>query len=110
MEKKNSGFGIAGFVLSIISIVFCFIPYINVISYIMGFLALIFDIIALASKKSKNALPIASVILAIIAFLIASTMNSATTEAIKDTSEKIDKIAGNSTEEVLKNEIGRAHV
>lgn len=105
MEKKNSGFGIAGFVLSIISIVFCFIPYINVISYIMGFLALIFDIIALASKKSKNALPIASVILVIIAFLIASTMNSATTEAIKDTSEKIDKIAGNSTEEVLKNDV-----
>ena len=36
----------------------------------MGFLALIIDIIALASKKSKNALPIASVILAIIAFFM----------------------------------------
>lgn len=105
MEKKNSGLGIAGFVLSIISIVFCFIPYINVIAYIMGVIALILGIITLTNKKSKNGLPIASIILVIIAFLIASTMNSAANEAIKDTSEKINKIAGDSTEEVLKNDV-----
>lgn len=105
MEKKNTGLGIAGFVLSIVGIIFCFIPYINVISYIMGFLALIFGIISLTSKKSKNGLPIASIVLAIIAFLIASTMNSATTEALKETSENLDKIAGNSTEEVLKKDV-----
>ena len=105
MEKKNTGLGIAGFVLSVVGIIFCFIPYINVISYIMGFLALIFGIISLTSKKSKNGLPIASIVLAIIAFLIASTMNSATTEALKETSENLDKIAGNSTEEVLKKDV-----
>lgn len=105
MKKKNTGLGIAGFVLSIVGIIFCFIPYINVISYIMGFLALIFGIISLTSKKSKNGLPIASIVLAIIAFLIASTMNSATTEALKETSENLDKIAGNSTEEVLKKDV-----
>lgn len=105
MEKKNTGLGIAGFVLSIVGIIFCFIPYINVISYIMGFLALIFGIISLTSKNSKNGLPIASIVLAIIAFLIASTMNSATTEALKETSKNLDKIAGNSTEEVLKKDV-----
>lgn len=105
MEKKNTGLGIAGFVLSIIGIVFCFIPYINVISFVMGFIALVFGIISLISKKSKNGLPIAAVILAIISFIIASTMNSATTDALKETSKELDKITGNSTEEVLKNDV-----
>ena len=49
-EKKNTGIGIAGFVLSVIAIVFCFIPIINAISYILGVLALVFSIISLVSK------------------------------------------------------------
>lgn len=105
MEKKNTGLGIAGLVLGIIAVIFCFIPYINVISYIMGGLALIFGIISLVSKKSKNGLPIAAIILSVIAFIIASTMNTATTEAIKETSKDIDKITGDATEEVLKNDV-----
>lgn len=105
MEKKNTGMGIAGFVLGIIAIVFCFIPYVNVISYILGFIALIFAIISLVSKKSKNSLPIASIIIVIIAFFVASTMNSATTTAIKETSKELDKITGDSTEEVLKEDV-----
>ncbi len=105
MEKKNTGLGIASLVLGIIAVVFCFIPYINVISYIMGVLAIIFAIITLVNKKAKNALPIAGLILSVIALLIASTMNTATTEAIKETSKEIDKITGDSTEEVLKNDV-----
>ena len=104
MEKKNTGLGIAGLVLGIIAVVFCFVPYVNVISYVMGFLALIFGIISLINKKSKKALPIAAIVLTIIAFFIASTMNSATTKAINDTSKELDKITGDSTEEVLKKE------
>lgn len=105
MEKKNTGLGIAALVLSIFAIVFCFIPYINVISYIMGGLALIFGIISLISKKAKNGLPIAAIVLSIIAFIIASTMNTATNEAIKQTSKDLDKITGDATEDVLKDDV-----
>lgn len=105
MERKNTGLGIAALVLSIIAVVFCFIPYINVISYIMGFLAVIFGIVSLISKKAKKGLPVAALILAIIAIFFASSMNNATTKAIKDTSKELDKITGNSTEEVLKKDV-----
>jgi len=104
-EKKNTGMGIAGFVLSVIAIVFSFIPLINVISYILGFLGIIFAIISLVSKKTKKGLPVAAIIITIIAFVIATFMNNATNEVIKETSKELDKITGDSTEEVLKNDI-----
>ena len=105
MEKRNTGLSIAGLVLGIIAIVFSFIPYINVISYITGILALIFGIVALVSKNSKKGLPIAAIILAIITFFIASNMNGAANKAIKDTSKELDKATGSSTEEVLKKDV-----
>lgn len=105
IEKKNTGIGIAGFVLSVIAIVFCFIPIINAISYILGVLALVFSIISLVSKKSKKGLPIAAIIITILAFVFASVMNQATGKAIEETSKDLDKLSGESTEEVLKKDV-----
>ncbi|MBP3841452.1 MAG: hypothetical protein IK997_05005 [Bacilli bacterium] len=105
IEKKNTGIGIAGFVLSAIAIVFCFIPIINAISYILGVLALVFSIISLVSKKSKKGLPIAAIIITILAFVFASVMNQATGKAIEETSKDLDKLSGESTEEVLKKDV-----
>lgn len=113
MEKKtNNGLGIAAFVLGIIAVLGSFIPYINIISYVFGFIALILGIVSLVDKKSSNVMPIIAIILAIATFGIATVMNVATTEVLKKTSKEIDKIdkdvdkmTGDSTEEVLKNDV-----
>ena len=102
MEKKNTGLSIAGFVLSVISVVFCFIPIINFISYVLGVLAIIFAIISLIKKSTKKGLPIAAIILTIVAFVFASNINKATGEALDKASKDLDKLAGSSTEKVLK--------
>ena len=102
MEKKNTGLSIAGFVLSVIAVVFCFIPIINFISYVLGVLAIIFAIISLIKKSTKKGLPIAAIILTIVAFVFASNINKATGEALDKASKDLDKLAGSSTEKVLK--------
>lgn len=102
-NSSNSAFGITSFVLSIIAIVFSFIPIINFLSYLIGLISLIFALIAIIKKKSKG-LAIAAVILCVLSFVIASSMNNAVSEALKETSKNIDKITGDSTEEVLKND------
>ena len=51
MKKKN-GLAIAGLVLGITAITLSFIPLINILSFIIGLLALIFSIISLAQKRS----------------------------------------------------------
>lgn len=111
MEKKSGGLAIASLVLGIISILVCFIPIINVISYIFGFLSLIFAIISLC-KKSGKGLCIASIILVVISLYIATNMNKAASNALNDaskelekTSKELDKSLGNSTEQVLKEDV-----
>lgn len=104
MEKKSSGSAIASLVLSIISIVVCFIPFINFVSYIFGVIALILAIVAICKKSSKG-LAIASIILVVIALFIATNINNATSNAINEAGKELDKTLGNSTEEVLKNDV-----
>jgi len=111
MEKKNSGLGIASLVLGIMSLLGCWIPYLNIFSFILGFVAIVFGIIALC-KKSKMAMPIAGMILAVLAFGFGIMINGATTFAINETgkelektSKELDKITGDSTEAVLKEDV-----
>ena len=107
MEEKKvnkSGFAIAALVLGIIGIVFSFIPIINNAAFILGILAAIFAIISLVKKASKGK-AIASLVLGILAIVITLVMQSAFSSALDDTSKKLDKAAGNSTNEVLKKEV-----
>lgn len=111
MEKKNSGFGIASMILGILAILGCFIPYLNIGSFFLGFLSIIFGIIALC-KKSKVAMPIVGIILSVIGFGIGVMINGATSFVLSETgkeleksSEKLDKTLGNSTEIVLKEDV-----
>lgn len=104
MEKKSSGFGVAALVLGIIAMVGCFIPYLNIVSFFLAFLAVIFAIVSLCKKASK-AISIAAIILSVLAFIIGITINSATSAAIDETSKELDKTLGNSTDEVLKNDV-----
>ncbi len=107
MEEKSvnkSGFAVAALVLGIVGIVFSFIPIINNGAFVLGVLAAIFGIISLAKKASKGK-AIAGLVLGILAIVITLVMQSAFSSALDDTSKKLDKATGNSTNEVLKKEI-----
>lgn len=103
-NTKKSGFATAGLVLGIIGLCTSFIPIINNLSFVMGILAIIFGIIALTKKSGKGKV-IASIILGILA--IAITLNSQKTlsDSLDAVSKDLDKISGNSTEEILANDV-----
>ena len=104
VEKKNSsGLATAGMVLGIIGVVLSFIPIINNIAFFIGILALIFGIIGIVKKVGKGK-AIAGIVLGILSIVITLAMQSAVSDAIDETSKELDKITGNSTEEVLKTE------
>lgn len=100
MEK--SGFGTASLVLGIISIIFSFIPYINVIALILSIFAFIFGIISLCKKASKG-FAIVGIILAILTFLIAINMNNATTDALNDAVDEFNSSVEEMTTNLLEN-------
>ena len=105
VEKKNSsGLATAGMVLGIIGVVLSFIPIINNIAFFIGILALIFGIIGIVKKAGKGK-AIAGIVLGILSIVITLAMQSAVSDAIDETSKELDKITGNSTEEVLKTEV-----
>lgn len=99
--EKKSGLATASLVLGIIGAVLSFIPIINNIAFILGVLAFIFGIIPFFQKASRGK-AIAGVILGILSIVITISMQNAVSDAIDDTSKELDKITGNSTEEVLK--------
>lgn len=103
VETKKSGLSTAGMVLGIVGIVLSFIPIINNIAFFLGILAVIFGIIGLVKKAGKGK-AIAGLVLGILAIVITLAMQSAVSDAIDETSKELDKITGNSTEEVLKND------
>ena len=103
VEKNSSGLATAGMVLGIIGVVLSFIPIINNIAFFIGILALIFGIIGIVKKAGKGK-AIAGIVLGILSIVITLAMQSAVSDAIDETSKELDKITGNSTEEVLKTE------
>ena len=103
VEKNSSGLATAGMVLGIIGVVLSFIPIINNIAFFIGILALIFGIIGIVKKAGKGK-AIAGIVLGILSIAITLAMQSAVSDSIDETSKELDKITGNSTEEVLKTE------
>ena len=103
-ETKKSGFSTAGLVLGIIGICTSFIPIINNISFILGILAVIFSIVALAKGASKGKI-IASIILGILAIVITINSQKALSDSLETLSKDLDKATGNSTEEILANNV-----
>ncbi len=103
-EKKKSGIATAGMVLGIISICTSFIPIINNCSFVLGVLALIFGIISIIKKTSIGKC-ITAIILGILAIIITITLQNSWSNSLNEVSNNIDKISGNSTDEILKNEL-----
>lgn len=65
-QSNVNGFGIAGFSLAILAIIFCWTPGFN---FICWFLGLVFSIVGLCVKKSK-ALAIAGLIISLVNLII----------------------------------------
>ena len=112
MEKKNTGLGIASLVLGIIAFITCFIPYVNVISYLLGLLAIIFAIVTFVNKQAKKVLAIIGIVLAILSIIIATVMNVVVTKIIVDKvkentniTEAIEDYEYKTSEELLKTDV-----
>ena len=103
-EKRKSGLATAGLVLGIIGICTSFIPIINNISFILALTGTIFGIVALVKKASKGQ-AIAAIILCILTIVITVNSQKSVSDSLNTWSQDIDKAAGNSTEEVLKNDV-----
>lgn len=103
-EKKKSGLATAGLVLGIIGICTSFIPVINNVSFILGLIGTIFGIVALIKKASKGQ-AIAGIILCVLTIVITINSQKTLSDSLNTWSQDLDKAAGNSTEEVLKNDV-----
>ena len=103
VEKNSSGLATAGMVLGIIGVVLSFIPIINNIAFFIGILALIFGIIVIG-KNAGQVKSIAGRVFGILSLYITLSKQKDLSDAIDETSKELDKITGNSTEEVLKTE------
>lgn len=104
MENKKSGLATASMVLGIIGIVLSFIPIINNVAFVLGILAIIFGIIPLVKKAGKGK-AIAGLVLGILAVVITLALQSSWSKALDETSEKLDKMTGERTEDVLKEDV-----
>lgn len=103
-NTKKSGFATAGLVLGIIGICTSFIPIINNLSFFMGIIAIIFGVIALIKKAGKGK-TITAIILGILAIAITLNTQKAVSDSLNEVSSNLDKMAGNSTEEILANDV-----
>lgn len=104
MEKKKSGFGTASLVLGIIGVCTSFIPIVNNVSFILGLIGAIFAIISLIKKASKGQ-AVAGIILCILTMVITLSAQKALGDGLNEVSSNFDKATGNSTEEVLANDV-----
>ncbi len=99
----NSGLASASMVIGIIGLVLSFIPLINNIAFFLGVIAVIFGVICLL-KKAGNGKVIAGLVMGILAVAITLSMQKSISDGLDEVSKDLDKMAGNSTEEVLRND------
>ena len=103
-EIKKSGFATAGLVLGIIGICTSFIPIVNNLSFVLGLIGIFFGVVSLIKKASKGQ-AIAGLIICILAIVITISSQKTISDSLNEVSADLDKASGNSTEEVLKNDV-----
>lgn len=112
VKQKSNGWAIAAFVIGIVAIALSFIPIVNNASFFLGAFAVIFGIIGVV-KKAPKVLAIIALVLGVASIVITLSLQSSWSKSLNETTEKLDKLAGNKTEEVLgedvKVEIGEYH-
>lgn len=103
-NSEKSGFATASLVLGIIGICTSFIPIVNNVSFILALIAILFAIVSLVKKASKGK-AIAGVIISILTIAIVINVQKGLSEGLKSVSDDLNKATGNSTEEVLANDV-----
>jgi hypothetical protein len=86
--QKGSGLAVAAMVLGIVAVVFCWIPFLNVLSIVLGVIALALGVPAMISalhgKRSGKGMAIAGVVLAVVAIIASIAVSAAATKAVDD--------------------------
>lgn len=73
--KKSKGLAIAGFILGISAVAFCFIIFVNLVSIFEGLAGAILSILGLVKKNGKlKALAVIGLILSVFAMLVSGLM------------------------------------
>lgn len=67
VEKQKNSMGVAGFVLALLGLIFCWVPVLNWILWALG---LIFSIIGVCKKNAKKGLAITGLILSCIGIIV----------------------------------------
>ena len=65
--RRHNGLGTAGFILSLLALVFCWVPILNII---LLFLGLVFSIVGLCLKNRRKGLAVSGLVIAIIVILL----------------------------------------
>ena len=102
MKKKseNNSFAIVALTLGIVSLILSFIPFVNVLSFFGGVVAIIFGIIALSKYQSKgmsiSGLALSVLALIIMVFVDMLVFKDIYTEATREENlEKFDRVLQN---------------
>ena len=70
VEKRSNPFGIVGFILDLISLIFCWIPFVGTFISWLSIPGVILSIVGVARKDAKKGLAITGLILGVIALLV----------------------------------------
>lgn len=71
MEKRSNGLGTAGFVLSLLGLIFCWVP---ILDFILVFLGFLFSFIALFKRNATKGLAVAGLILSLVAAALVAVL------------------------------------
>ncbi|MFT4187325.1 MAG: DUF4190 domain-containing protein [Aeromicrobium sp.] len=85
--QSSNGLATAGFVLSLIGLLLCWIPIVNFLGILLGVLGVVLAGVGLAASKKRGAgkgLAIVGVVLGILAVVFAFMINAAAVDAIDD--------------------------
>jgi hypothetical protein len=86
--KRSNGVGLAGFIISIIGVIFCWIPIINLIGLVLVIIAFILCLIGLIfglKKKRTIVLSIIGLVLSVAGIIIAVAILAAAASAVSST-------------------------
>lgn len=86
--QKGSGLAVAAMVLGITALLFCWIPFLNVLSIILGLVGLGLGvpalILALRGRRTGKGMAVAGVVLAVVSIIASIAISAAATKAVDD--------------------------
>lgn len=116
MANQGNAMAITGFTLASVALLLCLIPIVNNFAAVLAILGFVFGIIGIVRARSRRrpyrGLAIAAVVVAVTAFVgviasqaFYSSAIDEVSEALDEVGSDLDKMAGESTEEILENDL-----